>query len=437
MFSSYFRTALRSLLKNKVFSLLNILGLAIGMACCMVIFQYVTYEKSYDKFHSNYQNTYRVQYNYYQNGATIFECAAAVPAVGRGMKADFPEVLDFSVSYPLSGIVTYNNISFREEKLQFATPSWLTMFDWDMVKGNRETALEQPNKAVITKRAANKYFGADEPIGKMLVFDGGRSAMVTGVIENVPSNSHIKFDILLSMQTLIDNTDGEAETSWGWYDHNTYVSLTDGTDPKAFDIKFAAYMQEIRGELFAERNNLQEFVLQPLTDIHLNSDLLQESEPQENGDAQSVYFLGILAIFILIIAWVNYINLASAKSMERAKEVGVRKVLGAHKGQLVKQFIVESIIVNLLAAAISVGIVAIVLPYFNSLTHSPLSLSLIFNSGTWLLIVGVFLGGAFLSGLYPAFVLSSFKPIVVLKGKMSSSGKGAILRKALVTFQFV
>jgi putative ABC transport system permease protein len=256
-------------------------------------------------------------------------------------------------------------------------------------------------------------------------------------MKDVPSNSHIKFDLLLSMQTLVDATDGDAETNWGWYDHNTYVTLADGTDPKAFDAKFAAYMQDIKGEQFAERNNLQEFVLQPITDIHLNSDLLQESEPQENGDAQSVYFLGILAIFILVIAWVNYINLASAKSMERAKEVGVRKVLGAHKSQLVRQFIVESIIVNLMAAAISLGIVAIVLPYFNNLTNSPLSLSLIFNSGTWLLIIAVFLLGAFLSGLYPAFVLSSFRPIVVLKGKMSSSGKGVVLRKSLVTFQFV
>jgi len=277
-------------------------------------------------------------------------------------------------------------------------------------------------------------------MGKTLHWGGGWLSfdfLVTGVMKDVPSNSHIKFDLLLSMQTLVDATDGDAETNWGWYDHNTYVTLADGTDPKAFDAKFAAYMQDIKGEQFAERNNLQEFVLQPITDIHLNSDLLQESEPQENGDAQSVYFLGILAIFILVIAWVNYINLASAKSMERAKEVGVRKVLGAHKSQLVRQFIVESIIVNLMAAAISLGIVAIVLPYFNNLTNSPLSLSLIFNSGTWLLIIAVFLLGAFLSGLYPAFVLSSFRPIVVLKGKMSSSGKGVVLRKSLVTFQFV
>lgn len=437
MFSSYFRTAIRSLLKNKVFSFLNILGLAIGMACCMVIFQYVTYEKSYDKFHDNYQNIYRVQYNYYQNGTSIFECAAAVPAVGRAMKADFPEVLDFSVAFPTSGIITYENISFREEKIQLATPSWLTMFDWQMIEGNLETALEGPDKAVITEKAARKYFGTEDPMGKTILLGGDRNFVVNGIIKNVPSNSHIKFDILLSIQTLINQTNGDAETSWGWYDHNTYVTLADGTDPKAFDAKFADYMQEIRGEQFAARNNLQEFILQPITDIHLKSNLLQESEPQENGDAQSVYFLGILAIFILIIAWVNYINLASAKSMERAKEVGVRKVLGAHKSQLIRQFIVESIIVNLMAAIISFGIVALVIPYFNNLTNSPLSLSLIFNSGTWVLIVSVFLLGAFLSGLYPAFILSSFKPIVVLKGKMSSSGKGATLRKALVTFQFV
>ena len=437
MFTSYVRTAFRSLLKNKIFSFLNIIGLAIGMACCMIIFQYVTYEKSYDKFHENYQDIYRVQYNYYQNGNNIFRCAAAVPAVGPAMKNDFPEVLDYSIAYPLSGIVTYQNISFREEKLQFATPSWLTMFDWNIVDGDEETALEGPNKAVITERTALKYFGNENPIGKMLDFDGSNQAMVTAVIENVPDNSHIKFDILLSFQTLVDRSDGQALTSWGWYDFNTYVQLAPGTDPQVFDTKFAAYLQDLRGEQFAQRNNLQEFPLQPLTDIHLKSDLLQESEPEENGDAQSVYFLGILAIFILIIAWVNYINLASAKSLERAKEVGIRKVLGAFKAQLIRQFIVESVVVNLFAAVISVGIVALVLPYFNNLTNSPLSLALIFNSGTWILIVGVFLAGAFLSGLYPAFVLSSFRPIVVLKGKMSTSGSGVLLRKSLVTFQFI
>jgi putative ABC transport system permease protein len=439
MFSSYFRTALRSLLKNKVFSFLNIFGLAIGMACCMVIFQFVTFERSYDKFHSNHENLYRVQYNYYKNGSTIFECAAAVPAVGKAMRDNFPEVEEYAIAYPSSGIVTYQDKNFREEKIQLATPSWLTMFNWNLIRGDVNTALDGPKKMVLTESAAKKYFGNEDPVGKYINWANGwftADYLITGIVADVPENSHVKFSMLASHATLREPSDGNSETGWGWYDHNTYVSLQPGTDPAEFDKRFAEYLYDLKGEEFEERSFLQEFLLQPVTDIHLRSDLLQESEPEENGDAQSVYFLGILAIFILIIAWVNYINLASAKSMERAKEVGVRKVLGAYRGQLIRQFIVESVIVNLLAAILSVAIVALVLPYFNELTNSPLSLTLIFNSGTWLLVVAVFLGGAFLSGLYPAFVLSSFRPIVVLKGKMTSSSRGNLLRKGLVTFQF-
>lgn len=439
MLFSYFRTAFRSLLKNRVFSFLNILGLALGMACCMVIFQYVTYERSYDTFHLDHQNIYRVQYNYFKEGEAIFKCAAAVPAVGPEMKKSFPEVLEFARAFPIMGLIRKEDISFKQ-KLQIADPTWLTMFDWGVISGNPETALEGPNKAVITRTAAERYFGNEDPMGKTITWNSSwinEDFIVSAVLEDVPDNSHIKFDVLLSYQTLVDATNNEAEVAWGWYDFNTYVKMQPGTDHEDFNTKFDAHLHEIRGDNFAERNYRQEFLLQPMTEIHLNSNLLQESEPEENGDADSVYFLGILAIFILIIAWVNYINLASAKSLERAKEVGVRKVMGAYRSNLVTQFIIESILINLIAALISVGIVYLSLPYFNQLTQSPLSLALIFNSGTWLLVVGVFFGGALLSSLYPAFVMSSFKPIVTLKGKMTTSHRGIFLRKGLVIFQFL
>jgi len=439
MLYSYFRTALRSLLKNKVFSFLNVFGLAIGMACCMIIFQYVTYERSYDKFHPNHENLYRVQYNYYKNGETIFECAAAVPAVGKAMRDNFPEIEEYAIAYPVSGIVTYEGQSFRESKMQMATPSWLTMFNWPLLRGDINTVLDGPKKAVITESTAKKYFGDKDPIGKYINWAGGwlgGEYLITGIAADVPNNSHVKFDVLFSHSSMREPSNGGSETNWGWYDHNTYVSLKPGVDPKAFDARFAEYLYGLRGEDFEKNNSLQAFPLQAITDIHLNSNLLQESEPEENGDAQSVTILGILAIFILVIAWVNYINLASAKSLERAKEVGVRKVLGAFRSQLIRQFITESVLVNLIAAVISLLIVALALPYFNQLTSSPLSMALIFNSGTVLLVVAVFLAGAFLSGLYPAFVLSSFKPITVLKGKFRSSSSGNILRKILVGFQF-
>ena len=435
MLYSYFRTALRSLLKNKIFSFLNIFGLAIGMACCMVIFQYVTYERSFDTFHDNHENLYRVNYHYFKNGENIFECAAAVPAVGKAMRDNFPEVEEYVIAYPVGGVITYEDQSFRESKIQLVTPSWLTMFNWPLLRGDINTVLDGPKKAVLTESTAIKYFGNEDPIGKNMKL-GDIEFLVTGIVADVPKNSHLTFSILISHSTLREQSGGSSETSWGWYDHNTYVSLKPGTDPAAFDARFEEYMYNLRGEAFEKNNFTQTFPLQSITDIHLGPDLLQESQPEEKGDAQSVYILGILAIFILVIAWVNYINLASAKSMERAKEVGVRKVLGAYRSQLIRQFIVESILVNLIAAVFSVVIVSLVLPYFNQLTNSPLSLALIFNSGTWLLVIGVFLIGAFLSGLYPAFVLSSFRPITVLKGKFRSSGSGNMLRKILVAFQF-
>ncbi len=438
MLFSYFRTAFRSLLKKRVFSFLNIFGLALGMACCMIIFQYVTYERSYDTFHEDHENIYRVQYNYFKEGEAIFKCAAAVPAVGPEMKNSFPEVLEFARAFPIMGLIRKEDISFKQ-KLQIADPTWLTIFDWGVISGNPADALDGSNKLVLTKSAAERYFGNEDPMGKTLTWNSSwinEDFIVTAVLEDVPENSHIKFDVLISFQTLVD-ADENAATAWGWYDFNTYVKMQPGTDHEAFNSKFDEHLHNIRGENFAERNYRQEFLLQPLTDIHLKSNLLQESEPEENGDADSVYFLGILAIFILVIAWVNYINLASAKSLERAKEVGVRKVMGAYRSNLVTQFIIESVLINLIAAIISLGLVYLSLPYFNQLTNSPLSLGLIFNSGTWLLVIGVFLSGALLSSLYPAFVMSSFKPIVTLKGKMTTSSKGTFLRKGLVTFQFL
>jgi putative ABC transport system permease protein len=404
----------------------------------MIIFQYVTYERSYDNFHEDHDNIYRVQYNYFKDGEAIFECAAAVPAVGPEMKNNFPEVLEYARAYPIMGLIRKEDVSFKQ-KLQIVDPSWLTIFDWGAVTGNLQDALDGSNKMVLTKSAAERYFGNEDPMGKTLTWNSSwinEDFIVTAVLEDVPENSHIKFDVLISFQTLVD-FDNEAATAWGWYDFNTYVKMQPGTDHEVFNTKFDTHLHKIRGENFNERNFRQEFLLQPLTDIHLYSDLYQESEPEENGDADSVYFLGILAIFILIIAWVNYINLASAKSLERAKEVGVRKVMGAYRSNLVAQFIIESVLINLIAAIISLGLVYLSLPYFNQLTNSPLSLGLIFNSGTWLLVIGVFLSGALLSSLYPAFVMSSFKPIVTLKGKMTTSSKGTFLRKGLVTFQFL
>ncbi len=442
MIKNYFTIAVRSFLKHKSFTILNVIGLSLGMIASLLILQYVKYEQSYDTFHAKATEIYRIQYNQWQSGKLRFECAAAVPAVGPALKNNFPEVKAFTRLFPVSGIASYESptrgvISFREEKMQITDPSIFEVFDFHLLKGNKLTSLQGPNKTVISQRIAKKYFGDADPIGKTISWDGHRKFEVTGIFENIPDNSHIKFDFMFSYETLNKETQNNSETNWGWYDFNTYVLLQPGTDVKALQTKWDEWLLKDRGEEWSKYNSKQEFILQPLLDIHLHSNLLQESQPEERGDADSVYGLTIIALFILIIAWVNYINLATAKSFERANEVGVRKVMGADKYQLMKQFLAEAFLINLLAASISIVTVRLVWPFFAELSGRKIPLDFMIQPDFWILIGFLFLGGTLLSGFYPAIVLSSFKPVEVLKGKVLHSFQGNLLRKSLVVFQFI
>ncbi|MDW7690355.1 FtsX-like permease family protein [Flammeovirgaceae bacterium SG7u.111] len=445
MLKSYFLITLRNLWKRKVFTVINVMGLAIGIAGFLLILQYVFYEYSYDTFHAKADQIYRVRYDVWQNGKKTIECAAAVPAVGPAMKDNFPEVKEYARLFPISGVMTYVrpdgfSIALREEKMQIATPSVFSMFSFKLLKGNPETALEGSDKVVLSERAAKKYFGEEDPIGKILdlggLSDNEINLSVSGVMENVPENSHIKFDFLISYQALNDRTDNAAETAWGWYDFNTYVELEEGVDPFAFQEKWDAWLENEKKEEWEKRNSKSRFELQPLTSIHLYSNLLQESEPQEQGDGDIVKFLMIIAGFILLIAWVNYVNLSTSRAAERANEVGVRKAMGAYRGQLVKQFMFESVLLNLLATFIALALVSLLLPYFQELTQKPLSFAVFSQTWFWVALPTLFLIGAVLSGWYPSLVLSSYKPVAVLKGKFSSSKGGVLLRQGLVIFQF-
>ena len=436
MFKNYLIIAFRNIIRHKGFSFINIIGLAIGMAVCIIIMQYVSYENSYDRFHDNYENIYRVQFNVYKHGELIVECAAAVPAVGPAMKDNFPEVLEYCRAFPASGIMTYGNKNFREEDIQVVNPAFISLLSFPLVKGDPETALEGPNKTVITESTARKFFGDDDPIGKTITWNGDNDFEVTGVCIDVPENSHIKFTFLISHATIREFWGDEVDTAWGWYDYNTYVLLADGTDYKEFDKKFDAWLVNEKGEDWKERDARYEFPLQPLSSIHLYSDLLQESEPAENGDGTAVKFLTIIALFILVIAWVNYINLSTSKAMERAKEVGIRKVSGANKTELIKQFLMESFFINIIALILAFVFVETSVPFFKNLTGSNMTSSLLISSGMWIWIVMVFILGSILSGIYPAFVLSSYQPILVLKGAITKGTRGSLLRKILVVFQF-
>ena len=443
MLKNYIKTTFRTLAKNRVYSALNIFGLALGIAACLFIAQYVDYEYSYDKFHSNHENLYRVKYMVYRSGELDIDCAAAVPRVGPFMKENMPEVVDYARAFPMSAVFQKGTNQFREERVQIADPSFIKIFDYPLIHGNIETALEGPNKVVITETIANKYFGKTDVVGEDIKLYTWieKTLEVTGVTKDVPENSHLKYNFLISYETLNQETrrdDGTAssETNWGWYDFNTYVLLKDGSDPAAFDEKFAEVLYEERGEDFEKYDFRADFPLQPITDIHLYSNLLQESEPAEQGDGDTVFFLSIIAAFILLIAWINYINLSTAKSLERAKEVGVRKSMGAYRRQLVNQFLTESFVLNFIALALAIVVVIITTPFFNQLIDSQLSRSFFLQPKFWGAVVGIYVIGSFLSGLYPAFIMSSFKPIQVLKGKMTTNKSGILLRRILVVFQF-
>jgi putative ABC transport system permease protein len=297
MLPNYILAFFRQASRNKIFTILNLLGLSVGMAAFMLLLQFVVYENSFDEFHENSDNIYRVRYDGYRNGQRMFACAAAVPAVGPAMKNNFPEVLDYSWAFPESGVLTNDqNISYRERKIQIATPSFLTMFDWELIAGDT-SALTKPYTVVVTESTAKKYYGNEDPIGKTLRLGEEAEFEIRGVIRDVPENSHIKFSVLASAETLHQWSEGASRDAWGWYDFNTYIVLKEGADPLAFQEKFAKWLAEERKEEWGD-TGFEDFILQPIEDIHLHSDLLQESEPEEQGDANSVMILTIIAMAV-------------------------------------------------------------------------------------------------------------------------------------------
>ncbi len=435
MLKNYLKTAIRSLTKNHAFSIINILGLTIGMAACLFILQYVTLELSYDNFHANKNNLYRMQLDRYDRGELSTQWAAGCAGIGPALKENFPEVKGFVKMHSSNTVLSYHDLSFRENRVHYATEDFFEIFSFKLLSGVDSSVLKEPYKMVISESTAKKYFKEEEPVGKTMTLNGEVDFEVTGVFEDVPENTHMKFDILYSFETYVDLTNETARTAWQWDGFHTYILLEPGTDPLDFEAKLPAFVEEQQGEELKNFEAGMEFHLQPIEDIHLYSNYMMEFET--NGDGKTVYALLIIAFFILIIAWVNYINLSTSKSMDRAREIGIRKVMGSYRTQLIGQFLIESLVLNFLAALLAVMLIVLLVPQFNNLTGQNISLALLFNLQFWMALIVIFTLGALLSGLYPAIIMSSFKPVAILKGKQSNSMGGNMLRRVLVIFQFI
>jgi putative ABC transport system permease protein len=443
MLKSYITIAFRNIFRNKVYSAINITGLAIGMAACFFIFLYVRFEKSYDQFHKNADRLYRVPMSFNDNGNGI---ATTHPAVGPAMKAEFPEVADFArlakpTIFSFNSTMWYTNEKgqkkiFNEANFYIADASFLTMFSFPFIQGNPATALTAPATIVISESTAKKYMGTTDALDKILVINE-MPLKVTGVFKDVPPNSHINFDMLISFATAGEKW---GYTEWGWPAFYNYVLLAPGADPKKIEAKFPAFTEKHLAAKMKEFNFRAKFFLQPVKDIHLKSTF--KGEPVPNGSEKTVYFLSILGILTLVIAWINYVNLSTAKSMERAREVGLRKMAGATRAQVIAQFIFESFLVNCFALLVSILLIFVFAPLFDQITGKKISAGFL-NSGLlsmwkfWLIALLVFIAGAIQVGIYPAILLSVFKPALVLKGKFLRSNSGIVVRRILVSGQFV
>jgi len=445
---NYFITALRSLLKRKGYTALNILGLAIGITCCLLIFQYVSYERSYDTFQKNTANIVRIRLDEYKQGKLAWQSATSYPAFGPVMKRDFPEVQNYCrlIDDELLLSNDERNVKFSETKGYFADSSAISMLDIQLVKGSGSGVLSGPGKMIISQAMAKKYFGdVEDVVGKRLVARNSYPAktfVVSGVFKNYPANSHLIIDYLVSYNTFEKqmrdggDTKDRANTNFGWYDFYTYLQLKPGTDQKQFQAKLPAFADHyMNNREYPKANNIKNWVyIIPLKDIHLFSNYNQEAEVNGNGSA--VNFMFLIGFIIMAIAWINYINLSTARSVERAREVGVRKVLGASKGLLIKQFMLESLILNFTAIAIAAAAVLISTPAFNTLMGLEKHNVFALTGEYWLWFALIFISGTLLSGLYPAFVLSGYRAVAVLKGAFKNTSGGLALRKGLIVVQF-
>jgi putative ABC transport system permease protein len=435
MIKNYLIIAKRVLLNKFVFTFLNISGLAIGIAASALIFHYITFEESFDSHHSNSENIYRLTYGRTASDGSDVEFASACPVIGPLLKDNFPEIERFARLAVREATFSYGENKFIEKKTYYAEQEIFNILKFDIIDGNITNALTEPNNIVISKSVANRYFGESNPIGKRLRLNKVEDYQIVAVYNDIPESSHLIPEILIAFPNLSKWRGDDYLESWGHTGAFTYLILKPDANPRDLEKQFIKFTETQISEMLKYYEMVMYFNLQPIEDIHLKSHLLQEQEV--NGDEKSVNFLYIIGLFIIVIAWVNYINLTTSRSMERAREVGVRKVVGATRWNLVKQFYTESAIINFIGLFIALVLIELLKPAFSGLTGVPQNYK--FWSQSWfiLFVIGTYLIGTFVTGMYPVFALSSFKPVQVLKGKLVSATRGINLRKVLVVFQLM
>ena len=446
MIKNYFKVAWRNLIKNKIFSTINIVGLAIGLSCFLLIALYVMDELRYDRYNVNADRIYRINSDIRFGGADL-HMPVTSDMMGQLLKKDYPQVEEYTRIYTFNGdkLIRKGNEYIDEQKVAHADSTFFNVFTLPAIEGDTKTALNEPNTVVITESMAKKYFGTVHVLGKTIETKDNDKILpykITAVIKDIPENSHFHFDLIFSMKN-VDYNWGQL-TSHNFY---TYLLLKKGTDYKAFEKNFTAYVTKYvlpEAKVYMNINSMEEFekagnklvyTMMPLTKIHLYSDRSFELSP--GGNIQYVYIFSAVALFILLIACINFMNLTTARSANRAREVGIRKVLGTERKELITQFLFESTLMVLLSLTIAVAVVYLVLPLFNDVANKQMTLSSLFTPYIIPMLIALPLAVGLLAGSYPAFFLSSFRPIEVLKGKLKLGTKSGSLRSVLVVVQFL
>ncbi|WP_428331285.1 ABC transporter permease [Mucilaginibacter sp.] len=429
MIKNYLKIAFRNLWRHKSFSMINIIGLAVGMAACFLIFMYVKFELSYDKFNSNFDNIYRLNTDLKTPNEVLHWSSASAP-MGPALQADYPEVKANARVFGASFLVESKNEKFQENNVSFTDPDIFKIFSFPFIQGDPITALKDPFSVVLTETTAKKYFANESALGKTLMLDAKHPVKVTGVIKDVPLNSHFSFDMLISASTM-EPLKLINMNEWGNFTNNTYLLLADGFDAKKLQAKLPSFLRKHISDDQRKKGYNYDLFVEPLKAVYMDND---RGAPV-NGSMSNVYIFSIVAIFILLIACINFVNLTTARATERAKEVGIRKVVGAGKEQLTAQFLGESVIISLISFLFSVLLSILLLPLFNQLAGKIISHNII-EHGYIFILFSIAVAIGFIAGIYPALVLTSFKITTVLKGRFNASVKGIFLRKGLVVVQF-